>query len=123
MADDAIDAWLRQLDGAPPPLPSPRRRLSLSAALVVPAALGIAMATAIVFTHGGPPSLSPVSPAYLGIPLLAFAAAVATRRETGEAVLWTLTACLAGLLAVAVIVPIGLVLGFVDCWLSWLSDC
>lgn len=123
--DDAIEQWQRELDSAPPALVPSRwsPRVALELRLVLPAILGAGVATLILLLNGWPPPLDPVSPAFLAIPLVAIAAALVTRRGSGEMVLWATAACLCGALAVAVIVPVWALLEVFECWMSWFSDC
>ena len=142
MGDDAMEIWKREIAaadaavpaGAPaPPVSQPppgfgpaRRRFALAGAekailaLVVPMLIGAAYTALLLLTL----ELGDMNTALVALPVFlgGFAAAVA-KRGPAEIVGWALACWLTAVAVFAIVAPVLIVLDFLDCWASWLSDC
>ena len=132
MPDDAMELWQREVSGirsdagvrpaagAHPPPGRIRPTDALAARLLIPAALGFALALYVMLDHGPGALVGPLMLVFL--PLGAGAALLA-RREPPEVFGWSLLALFSGFATLVVLGPVLLFFDFLDCWFSWLSDC
>jgi hypothetical protein len=134
MSDDAMEIWRRELSneasssvpppsqGQPPPDAPRSRSPSVPVLNGAPALVGVVLGGVITFLHGWPPGQG-LAIALALVPFAVGGFEYARSQRAGRAAGWGMIAGLCGALTAAVIVPVWGFFEFLDCWLSWLSDC